>query len=93
VTALFKARQIRFQNGLSVELGRHDGLDFRQPIKPLDQLLAWLAVVEALVEFLADGQGQPVDFAEVAADARKAGLGGGRWLGGLDVFRTIFITI
>ena len=39
------------------------GLDFRQPVEPGDEGLGQLAILEALVELLTDGQGEPGDFA------------------------------
>jgi hypothetical protein len=62
VAAALPARKIVFLNGFSIERGSHDGLDFRQAVKPFDYLPGFLAVLEALIELLADGQRQAGDF-------------------------------
>ena len=40
-----------------------DGLDFRHLVEPGEEVLRQLAILEALVELLTDGQGEPGDFA------------------------------
>ena len=73
-----------------MKLRRQHGLDIGQPIEPLDRPFAWLAILQALVQFLADGEGQPGDFAGAAAGGGKAGW---RWLGfigRLDSLITIY---
>jgi hypothetical protein len=47
----------------------------------LDQILARFAILQALVQLLADGQEQPGDFPVTAAAGGKAGLAGLRGLG------------
>ncbi len=47
------------------------GLDFRQAVEPGDEVLGQLAVLEALVELLGDGQREAGDFVV----ARHRGLG------------------
>ena len=44
-------------------MGGEDGLDFRQPVEPREKVLGRLAILEALVELLTDGQREPGDFA------------------------------
>jgi hypothetical protein len=44
-----------------------DFLDFGEPVEPGEEFAGFLAVVEALVEFLADGGGEAGDFAGALA--------------------------
>ena len=44
-------------------LGGEDGLDIRQLVEPGEEVPGQFAVLEALVELLTDGQGEPGDFA------------------------------
>jgi len=50
-------------NGAAVEIGCEDGLDFREPVEPLDDIGGLFAVVEAGVECVADIAGEPSDLA------------------------------
>jgi hypothetical protein len=61
--ALFPMGEIDFVDGLAVEVVGEDGLDFREGVEPGGELLGFLAVVEALVELVADGAGEAGDFA------------------------------
>jgi len=38
-------------------MGGEDGLDFRQPVEPGEEVLGQLAFLEALFELLTEGQG------------------------------------
>ena len=58
-TALLPMGEIGFVDGL----GGEDRLDIRQLVEPGEEVLGQFAVLEALVELLTDGQGEPGDFA------------------------------
>jgi hypothetical protein len=55
-------REVWFVDGLAVKLRRHDGSDLRQGVEPCHDLFAWLAVLQAAVDLLADGLREPCDF-------------------------------
>ena len=44
--------EVGFVDGLGVETGGEDGLDFRQPVEPGEEILGQFAVLEAQVEWL-----------------------------------------
>ena len=50
-------------DGDAVEVFGEDGLDFGEAVEPLDEVHAGFAVVEALVELVAEGAGEAGDFA------------------------------
>jgi hypothetical protein len=56
-----------FGDGAAGETMSEDALDFRQRIKPGDQFPAERAVVEAAVEFVANGGGKAGDFSGAGA--------------------------
>ena len=43
-------------DGFGGEMGGEDGLDFRQAVEPGEEVLGQLAILEAQVELLTDGQ-------------------------------------
>ena len=50
-------------DGDAVEMFGEEGLDFGEGVEPLDEVHAGFAVVEALVELVAEGAGETGDFA------------------------------
>ena len=63
ITALLPVGGVGLVDGLGGEMGAADGLDFRQAVETGEEVLGQLAVLEALVELLTDGQGEPGDLA------------------------------
>ncbi len=65
-----------------VELGFEQGLDFGQGVEPLESDLTGLRLVEAAVEFLANGSREAGDFADLHRRLRVLGFGFGFGGGG-----------
>lgn len=61
-SALSPRRDVVFGDGPAGEAVREDGLHFGQRVEPRGEFPAERAVVEAVVEFVADGTGQAGDF-------------------------------
>ena len=56
ITALLPVAEVGFVDGLGGEMGGEDGLDFREPVEPGEEVPGQFAVLEAQVELLTDGQ-------------------------------------
>jgi hypothetical protein len=62
VAAVFPLGEVGGGDGLGGEVGGEDGLDFREGVEPLEEGRARLVVEEAVVELVADGEGEAGDF-------------------------------
>ena len=62
VAALHPLGEVGLFDGLTVEVGLEDGLDFGEGVEPVHQYLADFAVAEAVVEFFAELVGEAGNF-------------------------------
>ena len=66
--ALFPAGEVGLGDGFGVEVGGEECLDFREGVEPVGEEFGFVAVIEALVELVADGAGEAGDFAGAGAE-------------------------
>ena len=62
-TAVVPFREVLGADGDAVEMFGEEGLDFGEGVEPLDEIHAGFAIVEALVELVAELVGETGDFA------------------------------